>query len=411
MLRNTRLVTAALAFTAQLGVVRAQDALPVVDDGAREWNQERAGPRLDCANDVAPIARRPVESWRFAFERVLAEPVVWGGVVYGFGEHKGKSRLVALDLETGAVLGPSCEFEGTAPARLAVWRGFVSVARSGALSMFAFQGGRFVANGPAHSGTWPSATSTIGRHLFACDGAGSLVVFDLETGTELARGPAHGGQPCLRPLQVAGDVTVATLHLGERPPPDPDHYFPGTYLAVEERAVRRLGLVPVRVDEPKFAWLATCVDPATDARVLADAHVTWLPQRDERASPRWCLRTRAPLTVAKGDPMHTAIEEGFRVPAASGFALTPRGAWGFDAHGELVDFDASGTWRTVLEPSSTDAGTLAVLAALRPVDWVVQANPATGAGLLLQIRPDALLCDAATAASLPAGLKSVLLAT
>lgn len=65
----------------------------------------------------------------------------------------------------------------------------------------------------------------------------------------------------------------------------------------------------------------------------------------------------------------------------------------------------------VLEPSTTDAGTLAVLAALRPVDWVVQADPATGAGLLLQIRPDALLCDAATAASLPAGLKSVLLAT
>ena len=49
------------------------------------------------------------------------------------------------------------------------------------------------------------------------------------------------------------------------------------------------------------------------------------------------------------------------------------------------------------------------LAALRPVDWVVQADPIGCATLLLQVRPDALGCDAATAASLPAGLKSALL--
>ena len=63
----------------------------------------------------------------------------------------------------------------------------------------------------------------------------------------------------------------------------------------------------------------------------------------------------------------------------------------------------------VVEPSTTDADSVAVLAALRPVDWVVQADPATCATLLLQVRPDALLCDAATAASLPVGLKSALL--
>jgi len=63
----------------------------------------------------------------------------------------------------------------------------------------------------------------------------------------------------------------------------------------------------------------------------------------------------------------------------------------------------------VVEPSTTDADSVAVLAALRPVDWVVQADPATCATMLLQVRPDALLCDAATAASLPVGLKSALL--
>ena len=63
----------------------------------------------------------------------------------------------------------------------------------------------------------------------------------------------------------------------------------------------------------------------------------------------------------------------------------------------------------VIEPAATDAGSAAVLAALRPVDWVVQADPIGCATLLLQLRPDALGCDAATAASLPAGLKSALL--
>ena len=63
----------------------------------------------------------------------------------------------------------------------------------------------------------------------------------------------------------------------------------------------------------------------------------------------------------------------------------------------------------VIEPAATDAGAAAVLAALRPVDWVVQADPIGCATLLLQLRPDALGCDAATAASLPAGLKSALL--
>jgi len=63
----------------------------------------------------------------------------------------------------------------------------------------------------------------------------------------------------------------------------------------------------------------------------------------------------------------------------------------------------------VIEPATTDAGDVAVLAALRPVDWVVQTDPVTCAALLLQLRPDALLCDAATAASLPAGLKSAVL--
>ena len=63
----------------------------------------------------------------------------------------------------------------------------------------------------------------------------------------------------------------------------------------------------------------------------------------------------------------------------------------------------------VIEPAATDAGSAAVLAALRPVDWVVQADPIGCATLLLQVRPDALGCDAATAASLPAGLKSALL--
>lgn len=63
----------------------------------------------------------------------------------------------------------------------------------------------------------------------------------------------------------------------------------------------------------------------------------------------------------------------------------------------------------VIEPAATDVGSAAVLAALRPVDWVVQADPIGCATLLLQLRPDALGCDAATAASLPAGLKSALL--
>jgi len=65
----------------------------------------------------------------------------------------------------------------------------------------------------------------------------------------------------------------------------------------------------------------------------------------------------------------------------------------------------------IVEPAGSDADTLAVLAALRPVDWVVQTEPATCAALLLQLRPDALLCDAATAAGLPAALKSALLPT
>ena len=74
----------------------------------------------------------------------------------------------------------------------------------------------------------------------------------------------------------------------------------------------------------------------------------------------------------------------------------------------LLVVDCLTLWLTnLLMPA--DAGSAAVLAALRPVDWVVQADPIGCATLLLQVRPDALGCDAATAASLPAGLRSALL--
>lgn len=45
----------------------------------------------------------------------------------------------------------------------------------------------------------------------------------------------------------------------------------------------------------------------------------------------------------------------------------------------------------LIEPPATDAGSLAVLAALRPVDWVVQADEGARARLLEQLCPDALL--------------------
>jgi hypothetical protein len=45
----------------------------------------------------------------------------------------------------------------------------------------------------------------------------------------------------------------------------------------------------------------------------------------------------------------------------------------------------------LIEPPSTDAGSLAVLAALRPVDWVVQADESARVRLLEQLCPDALL--------------------
>jgi D-beta-D-heptose 7-phosphate kinase/D-beta-D-heptose 1-phosphate adenosyltransferase len=45
----------------------------------------------------------------------------------------------------------------------------------------------------------------------------------------------------------------------------------------------------------------------------------------------------------------------------------------------------------LIEPPATDADSLAVLAALRPVDWVVQADERTCSGLLEQLRPDAVL--------------------
>ena len=45
----------------------------------------------------------------------------------------------------------------------------------------------------------------------------------------------------------------------------------------------------------------------------------------------------------------------------------------------------------VIEPAATDADTLAVLAALRPIDWVVQADGEARARLVAEIRPDILL--------------------
>jgi bifunctional ADP-heptose synthase (sugar kinase/adenylyltransferase) len=45
----------------------------------------------------------------------------------------------------------------------------------------------------------------------------------------------------------------------------------------------------------------------------------------------------------------------------------------------------------LVEPADTDADALAVLAALRQVDWVVSADPAGHADLLARIGPHLLL--------------------
>lgn len=129
---------------------------------------------------------------------------------------------------------------------------------------------------------------------------------------------------------------------------------------------------------------------------------------------REAMETHAPGTGAQGilegseavAACQRARSEGERVAVMLGPVGTPDGC--------LLDRLARArevAERVLLiEPATTEATGVAVLAALRPVDWVVQADPIACVGLLTRIHPDALLCDAATAASLPAGLRSAVLA-
>ncbi|MBS0347426.1 MAG: D-glycero-beta-D-manno-heptose-7-phosphate kinase [Proteobacteria bacterium] len=55
----------------------------------------------------------------------------------------------------------------------------------------------------------------------------------------------------------------------------------------------------------------------------------------------------------------------------------------------------------VIEPAAAAAGAAAVLAALRPVDWVVRADEATRDALLVALRPDMLFGRQASLATLP----------
>ena len=379
------------------------------DAGAAEWNLHRAGPGRTSAVDVAPLKAQPVVAWKLPLgEKVVAEPVCWGGVIYVVREQGRKRQLCAVRAASGEVLAEKTLAKG-GELHLAVWQGTVIVRSESRIATYPYASGRFRSGWKKRGEFSPFPLVHAGR-LLTHDGS-NLQVIDVKSGKVLAKD--YGPTGMLSLAERSGSCDVVGTEVKEH------EDYEGIYAFLNLVVVDR-----IETKKPAIRMKPSCDMGMTKRRDRGrrDGELEVI-----RMDGGWLVTTTAGFLAAKNSVCHGSLmRDGDRdCDAMSGIATVPAVeggmAYGFDPEEGLLKMWPDGTYLPLVEggvlprgakegPASAARGTVffgnwAVEVATGRVLWclesfepVTQLIPAAD-GILVAVTKDR--CLVALAASKP----------
>jgi len=313
-----------------LGLVGAQTDAPW-------WNQPQGNAAGTSASTLAALRTQPVERWRVAAGEVIAEPVVWGGIVYAVVQD-GERELLALRVSDGERLGSARLGRGGA-VHVAVWNGTVLVVEEDQIRSFTSRKGVLKSAKRLDLAPRLGPPCLHAGLLLVSDGD-ELLCVDVERLKEIGRVPGGQGRPALAvDGATARVVTCSVRDAGENARSD--------LLQLDFAELAGIGGKTVELSEQPAERLA----PLSPRKETSPSVVAYLAR-----SYQWFVLSPRRILAQNGAALPSCRTSGALSSIATRPAVLDDDVYGFDVEGTLIAFVKSGGYAEVVPKERFPAG-------------------------------------------------------